>query len=405
MFGVFIISILTPYATALGLLLICYGVAQFSLGVFTPAFSAELVMDHFPVAVIMVNPRGEVLFANQVAALMLGYSNQELVGSPVDLIIMPHSPKMQQEQMAEDFRGRGHVHDLEMVFKAKDGRQVPLSVSIAEVRRKGGKYYGLLYLGWEVHAQKKRENELSKSQQELQEECDAKTSFLEAMAKDIEAANRVVLENLQAMLSEAKSPLIDSQRRRLIATLEHAKEIDLIWLEMHGLFEQSGDYFSVNRQDIDLKSLLESTLDLFQEEARHQDVMLVKEVPPNLGIVFADKRMITQVGYNLINNAVKFTPSGGQVGVQAHRTSDEVEVTIWDTGPGISKKDISKLFRPYKTTKNPKTSAREGKGLGLYFCKKFVELHGGRIWVESEVGQGSRFHFTIPTASRNKMEK
>jgi PAS domain S-box-containing protein len=336
---------------------------------------------------------------------MLGYSFQEIIGVPFERITMPRISEKPQEQLAEGFRGSGHIHDFGMIFKAKDGRQIPLSVSIAEVRRKGGKYVGLLYLGWDVQPMKELEKEMSKTQQELQEECDAKTSFLDTKASEIQVANQGILENLQAILSRSKSPLTESQRKRLSSSFEDAKTIETIVQEMQDLSEQAGDYFSVNRQELHLKGLLESTLDLFQDEARQQNLMLVKEVPPDIGIIYADKRMITQIVYNLVSNAVKFTPGGGQVGIQARRTPGAVEVTIWDTGPGISKKDKSKLFRPYKTTKNPTTSAREGKGLGLYFCKKFVELHGGSIWVESELGQGSKFHFTIPTQIPPKEEE
>ncbi|HMF31447.1 MAG TPA: PAS domain S-box protein, partial [Candidatus Lokiarchaeia archaeon] len=348
-FGMFLLVALTPYASALGLLLICYGVSRFGVGVFTPVLSAEIIMDHLPEVLIMVNPSGKVQFANQAAVKALGYTNQEIVGLSFERMTIPHPPEQSHGQMSTIIRNSGHVHDFGMIFKAKDGHQVPLSVSIAEVRRRRGKYVGLLYLGWDAEPMQKRERELSKLQQELQEECDAKTSYLATEASEIQVANQNILESLRAILAKSRSTLPDAQQRKFNTILANAEAIDVIGQEMRELSEQTGDYFSPNRQDISIKDLLESTLDLFQDDARQQDVMLVKEVPNDVGIISADKRMITQVVYNLLNNAVKYTPGGGQVGVRVRRTPDGVEIIIWDTGVGIAKKDMEKLFRPYKT--------------------------------------------------------
>ncbi len=125
--------------------------------------------------------------------------------------------------------------------------------------------------------------------------------------------------------------------------------------------------------------------------------MLVTEVPDTIGNLSADKRMIQQVVYNLVSNAVRFTPGGGQVGIKAQRLSNAIQITVSDTGIGIAPGDIDKLFQAFKTVQTPVSQKYEGKGLGLYFCRRFILQHGGQIWVESQLGKGSKFHFTIPT--------
>ncbi len=113
-----------------------------------------------------------------------------------------------------------------------------------------------------------------------------------------------------------------------------------------------------------------------------------------------DKPKIQQVINNLLSNAIKFTPEQGQITLRAQLRQREIQVTVEDNGMGIRAGDIQQLFDKFKQVKGRSLGTRgeKGTGLGLAICKNLVELHGGKIWVESEEGQGSRFHFTLPTA-------
>jgi len=112
--------------------------------------------------------------------------------------------------------------------------------------------------------------------------------------------------------------------------------------------------------------------------------------------VQGDERRLRQVVFNLLSNAVKFTPAGGSITVATERVGDEVQVSVADTGPGIAPEDQERIFEEFQQTEVG-VQQREGTGLGLALSKRLVELHGGRIWVESEPGRGSRFVFTLPS--------
>jgi signal transduction histidine kinase len=112
--------------------------------------------------------------------------------------------------------------------------------------------------------------------------------------------------------------------------------------------------------------------------------------------VEGDERRIRQVVFNLLSNAVKFTPAGGSVDVSTVRVDGEVLVRVADTGPGIAPDDRARIFEEFQQANAGNGERPEGTGLGLALSKKLVELHGGRIWVDSEVGQGSTFTFTLP---------
>ena len=121
-----------------------------------------------------------------------------------------------------------------------------------------------------------------------------------------------------------------------------------------------------------------------------------------LGDFVGDERKIKQILLNLLSNAVKFTPEGGRIGIGARQADGVVEISVSDTGVGIAPEDQPKIFEEFRQVGSDYTHKVEGTGLGLTLAKKFVELHGGKIWVESEVGKGSKFTFTLPANVRGE---
>ena len=130
------------------------------------------------------------------------------------------------------------------------------------------------------------------------------------------------------------------------------------------------------------------------DRAARQGITLATALDERLGALTADERKLKQILLNLLSNAVKFTPEGGRVEVVASPGDGHVEISVTDTGIGIAEEDQEAIFDEFRQV--GEGHPREGTGLGLPLAKRFVELHGGRIWVESKVGRGSTFTFTIP---------
>ncbi len=147
--------------------------------------------------------------------------------------------------------------------------------------------------------------------------------------------------------------------------------------------------------DFDLPTALDNALTLVRERAGRRGITLQMDVDDRLGQIQADERKIRQVVLNLLSNAIKFTPEGGRIEVGAVPRDGSVEVSVSDTGVGIAPEDQEAVFEEFRQVG---TAAKkvEGTGLGLTLCRKFIELHGGRIWVTSQLGAGSTFTFTIP---------
>jgi signal transduction histidine kinase len=152
--------------------------------------------------------------------------------------------------------------------------------------------------------------------------------------------------------------------------------------------------------ELSVFSLLESLnvpLIMLREKAMKGGIELKMDLAPENDVVIeADPRKFKQIMFNLVSNAVKFSRAGGTVSVAAVRAGDFIEITVTDSGIGIKKEDIPKLFKEFAQIGSVYTKGVEGTGLGLALTKHMVELHGGRVWVKSEIGTGSRFSFTLP---------
>ena len=129
-----------------------------------------------------------------------------------------------------------------------------------------------------------------------------------------------------------------------------------------------------------------------------REITLTQTVDERLGDIVADERKVKQILVNLLSNAVKFTPEGGRVGVTASAADGVITIAVSDTGIGIAPEDQDAVFEEFRQV-GTSPGKQEGTGLGLTLCRKFVELHGGRIWVKSEVGAGSTFTFVVPVRS------
>jgi signal transduction histidine kinase len=147
--------------------------------------------------------------------------------------------------------------------------------------------------------------------------------------------------------------------------------------------------------EVAIPDLLRGAVSMHSERAKRNGVTFALTTEPTEIEITADERRVRQVVFNLLSNAVKFTPADGRVDVSARLENGLVEIAVADTGPGIAAADRETIFEEFEQAADGKQE-EEGTGLGLPLSRKLVELHGGRLWVESEIGQGSTFRFTLP---------
>lgn len=231
----------------------------------------------------------------------------------------------------------------------------------------------------------------------------AKSGFLANMSHELRTPLNSIIGFSDLIMEGHGGALTDKQKRyfnNIVAAGEHL--LNLI-NDILDLSKIEAGKMELEVSKVSISSLIEGSLLLFKEKAlRHNIIVDVKT--DDIGDVTADGQKIKQVMLNLLSNAFKFTPDGSSVLVRAKRINngnleDYVEISVQDTGSGISEDDQKRLFQPFQQLETGFTKKHSGTGLGLSLCKKFVELHGGRIWVESKAGMGSRFAFAIPIRS------
>ncbi|MEA2662489.1 MAG: hypothetical protein QOH08_2061 [Chloroflexota bacterium] len=239
---------------------------------------------------------------------------------------------------------------------------------------------------------------------------------VEAKSREVEAANRHKSEFLANMSHELRTPLNAIIGFSEVLSQRMFGEINLKQDEYLGDIQSSGQHLlSLINDILDLSKVeagkmelqpsrfpfadaLQGVVLMVRERAISRGIDLRIEIDPEIGTVEADERKVKQIVLNLLSNALKFTPAGGRVQLRATSEGDGLAVAISDTGVGISPDDQARVFEEFAQARGGESGEHEGTGLGLTLSRKFVELHGGRIWVESELGKGSAFTFTLPRA-------
>jgi signal transduction histidine kinase len=153
--------------------------------------------------------------------------------------------------------------------------------------------------------------------------------------------------------------------------------------------------------DYSLKNVVQTVFSAVEPLASEKKLAFKVEVAPDMPTGHGDERRLTQVLLNLVGNAIKFTDAG-EVVIKASQTDASFNIAVCDTGPGISAADQAKLFQEFQQADNSITRKKGGTGLGLAISKRIVEMHGGKIWLESTVGRGSTFLFTIPVTAKQR---
>ena len=237
---------------------------------------------------------------------------------------------------------------------------------------------------------------------------------VEAKSREVEAANRHKSEFLANMSHELRTPLnaiigfSDVLAERMFGEInpkqgEYLGDIRASGQHLLSLINDILDLSKVEAGKMELQpsrfslaDALQSVAMMVRERAAGRGIGLSTQIDPAIGLVEADERKVKQVVLNLLTNAVKFTRPGGQVQLRATRAGDGVSVAITDTGVGIAPADQARVFEEFAQARAGAAGEQEGTGLGLTLSRKLVELHGGTIWVESELGKGSTFTFTLP---------
>ena len=238
--------------------------------------------------------------------------------------------------------------------------------------------------------------EIERKSRQLEAASRHKSEFLANMSHELRTPLNAVIGFSEVLLQRMFGELNEKQDEYLTDIYASGQHLLSLINDILDLSKIEAGRMELAPAPFHLPSALENAVTLVKERAARHGITLQVDLEPQLGELVGDERKIKQVLLNLLSNAVKFTPDGGRITLTAGRTDDAIEIAVTDTGIGIASEDQTAIFEEFRQVGADETRKQEGTGLGLTLARKFVELHGGRIWVESEVGRGSTFTITLP---------
>ncbi len=237
--------------------------------------------------------------------------------------------------------------------------------------------------------------ELRRLYGELETASRHKSEFLANMSHELRTPLNAIIGFSQVLRQKLFGELNEKQDEYLDDILSSGNHLLALINDVLDLSKVEAGQVELEVATFSLREALERGVVMVRERATKSGVRVSLDLANDVDLVDGDERRLRQVVFNLLSNAVKFTPEGGSVVVGSERADGEVRVAVIDTGPGIAPEDRERIFEEFQQTEVG-AKQREGTGLGLALSRRLVELHGGRLWVESELGRGSRFVFTLP---------
>jgi signal transduction histidine kinase len=243
-------------------------------------------------------------------------------------------------------------------------------------------------------------DELRRLYEEIETVSRHKSEFVANMSHELRTPLNAIIGFSELLQQQSFGELNERQLGYVDDVLGAGQHLLAVINDILDLAKIESGLMELEVSEMSLRRVLESGLTMHAERAAKDGVELRLELPPRDIELRADERKVRQVVFNLMSNAVKFTPAGGRIDVRASVSNGTVEVAVHDTGPGIAAEDQALIFEEFKQARNASGTRTEGTGLGLPLARRFIELHGGCLWVESEQGVGSTFRFTLPAGAK-----
>lgn len=355
-------------------------------------------------------------YVNQGAAKQLGYTPDALATmTPCDI---------QAGCAATDYRvmlqplldGQLASHTYETAYRRHDGLEFPVEVFLQFVAPPDGSAR-FISIVRDITERKRAEESLILAKEEAERANRAKSEFISGISHELRTPLNAIIGFSKLMLNPRVGPLNDDQQTYIQDIVQSAEHLLQLINDLLDLSKIEAGKLTLDLSAFSLAELLEQSLPIVHDKALQHDLKLRTEIAPEVAALpafVADKRKVKQIMYNLLSNAVKFTPAGGAITVRAvldkgtrkgsmrsRRTayppgSDRVVISVRDTGIGISPEHQARVFGAFEQVDSSYARRQQGSGLGLALAKRMVEMHGGRIWVESQLDQGSTFSFSLP---------
>ena len=396
--GLFLTGSLLPFVVNI---LYIAGLKPFGFLDLTPiafiVMGAIFIFGVFTINLFDINPIVlDVLFNNIPDATFVLDSNKRIINANPAALAMINSSQTNWDDRLKSNSSLFETYltskndASEIVFNNKTYQKTKTVINSSK-----GKYLGTLIILHDITEQKSTEAQLIENEIHLRELNATKDKFFSIIAHDLlNPFNSIVgLSDYLAEQVHVKN-YDEIEQYAYIIQKSSYRAMDLLLNLLEWSRSQTGR-MEFNPENVEFTVLINQVTELLIDSDNQKSITIVKELPDSVTVV-ADKNMMGAILRNLISNAIKFTSPGGHIVISVLQNQDGLMVAVADTGVGIEEDNLEKLFRIDGNYSTLGTQKEQGTGLGLILCKEFIEKHGGKIWAESEVGEGSKFIFTIP---------
>jgi PAS domain S-box-containing protein len=357
----------------------------------------EAIISASPDGIGILSLDGKLQFLSDKLLNMYGFSKEEkdeLIGKSALDFIDPMSHKMLIDNMRKLLAGESDHKIKEYLAIKKDNSRFYIDINYTVLLDSNGNPASIMFVERDISERKRAELIIQQQYTQLQELNSAKDKFFSIIAHDLRSPFQSLLSSSELLATEIDSLSQDQIKffslglndslRNLYNLLEHLLQWSMMQRNMI-------EFKPVN---LNLSDLINKIIEISIQSAVKKKISISNNVDSGI-FVIADIDMIRSVVQNLITNAIKFTQTDGRIIVSSINKDGFVEVSVRDTGIGLESDKVSELFKFSTRYTTNGTAGEKGTGLGLPLCKEFVEKHGGKIWVESELGKGSKFTFTL----------
>lgn len=351
---------------------------------------AEAVLKGLAEGLIVTDKQRNITLSNKAAEKMLGKNKTELLGQKWPNVLGTKGVTNQEGKevifynlpfytaLTQNKRSFSRHYS----YMGKDNQPFPVATSAAPVILEG-ETTGVVEVFRDITEEKAAEK--------------LKNDFLNNTTHELKTPLIPIKSQAQLLLTDSYGELNEKQKESIEMILRNEAHLESLVTDVMNISKLHSNKITFSFEEVNLKELIEQAILDMQASAKERGLNLILEPFPETPNLHLDKKRITQVVGNLLNNALKFTPAGGTITVEVRKNENEVITTITDTGIGLSADSIKKLFTPFFQVDSDLARKYSGTGLGLSICKGFIEAHGGTIHAESEgEGKGSEFIFTLP---------
>ncbi|WP_319507726.1 PAS domain S-box protein [uncultured Methanolobus sp.] len=347
--------------------------------------------------IVILDQNGKVYEANQRFANMLGYTLEEML----TMHMWDWDTQYTREQLLNMIRladSVGVIHETK--HKRKDGTL--LEVEISGNATIFGDEKLVFCVCRDISERKQTEEALIAAKQAAEDTNQSKTEFLATMSHELRTPFNSIIGFSDMMLQMIPGELNEKQTNYMDHISKSSKHLLQLINDIRDFSKVEAGKMELYYETFYVSDAVEEVRMLIAPLAAKKDITIDMEAKMDYDLsINADRTKFRQILYNLTGNAIKFTPTKGLIKIGVKRAEDMIQVSIEDNGIGISKENTSKLFQPFKQLDQYNTREHEGNRLGLAIVKKYIELHGGNIWVESKPREGSTFTFMIPVEPEN----